>query len=221
MKKFMNKKILGFCVILLTLGCIVFYLLIPLQSSQVKAAYEAYAEVAKQHDDAAYFPGTVDNPLRYELNQVLSEVLVGDITSERRLALAKEGLQKLNELESQIDTMGALVPSVESAIEYLEKTAGPLQGHQTSSDVASVVALARERLNIIADIRGLSYRANFHTEEIFKRVIDNNGSLTADHVSFLNNQIPLVEEQFDERSNLYTELQSVGFEIERLSAHFE
>jgi hypothetical protein len=77
-----------------------------------------------------------------------------------------------------------------------------------------VVTLAQSQAAIIADIRGLSYRANFHTAQIFSRIVDDQGSLTDAHIAELNNLIPKVEDQFDQRSNLYSELERVGDRIQ-------
>jgi hypothetical protein len=41
-------------------------------------------------------------------------------------------------------------------------------------------------------------------------VIDDKGVVTEEHAALLNEHIPLVEEQFDRRSNLYVELESTG-----------
>ena len=172
--------------------------------------YAAYTALAEEHTQAAYLPAANNNPLRQELNQTLGQVLAGEMSNSERLALAERGLELLDELEQQIDAIGERGIAVDEAITALEEDGGLL----ALGGTAELLTLARERSAIIADIRGLSYRANFHTAEIFNRVVDDGGALTAAHVGILNDQVPKVEEQFNKRSNLYDELQTTSQKID-------
>jgi len=178
------------------------------RASQFSDSYAAYAVLAAAHGNAAFIPTVDDNPLRQELNRVLVEVLAGEISDSRRLELAQRGLLLLDEAEKQIDTIGERGEAAQTAIVVMEDSA-------SGRGRTDIVALARERISIISDIRGLSYRANFYTAEIFNRVIRDGGKLTAAHTKELNDQTPVVEEQFDLRANLYTELESTNFRMEK------
>lgn len=176
---------------------------------QFKKTYETYATLSDEHVTAAFLPATNDNQIRQELNRMLADVLATELSTKDRFMRAERGLLLLGELEKQIDAIGDRGEAVSQALEELEARA-------TGSDRNDIVELALERQRIIGDIRGLSYRASYHTAEIFNRVIADGGALTSAHVSELNSQIPLVEEQFDRRAGLYTELESVGGNIERM-----
>lgn len=175
---------------------------------QFTKTYDTYAALSGIHVQAAFLPATNDNPLRQELNRMLADVLAAQLPEKDRLARAERGLLLLNELEKQIDTIG-------DSGEAVAKALGEMEGRASGSERQEIVQLALERLRVIGDIRGLSYRASYHTAEIFNRVIQDGGTLTAEHVTELNNQIPLVEEQFDRRTGLYDELVSIGSRIDR------
>lgn len=177
-------------------------------SWQFSKSYETYETLSNAHVTAAFLPATNDNQLRQELNRMLSDVLAADLPSSDRLARAQRGLVLLGELEKQIDEIGVKGEAVSHALGEMEERA-------TGADRAEIVRLALERLRVIGDIRGLSYRASYHTAEIFNRVIADGGTLTPEHVSELNSQIPLVEEQFDRRTGLYDELESISGNVER------
>lgn len=177
--------------------------------------YTVYATLAEEHEQAAYLVGAANNPVRQELNQVLSEALARPMTSSERLQLAEHGKELLKEAEGQIDMIGELGAKVDTAIAQMQ--VGAL-GEFSSSDIArEVLVLAKKRSDIIADIRGLSYRANFETAKIFDRVIADGGKLTKEHISMLNDEIPDVEKQFDRRSDLYLELQRTAKQIDQRS----
>lgn len=173
-------------------------------------AYTTYQSVAQAHDAAAFYPSTNQNPVRRELNSVLADVLVGTLSPDERIKRAERGLTLIQEAETQIDLMGDFVPRVEDALEGMRGSGAWFESRKVSNGIDRVIELAEKRLDLIADIRGFSYRANFYTKEIFRRVIDDKGVVTAEHAALLNEQIPLVEEQFDRRSNLYLELESTG-----------
>ncbi len=172
-------------------------------------SYDTYATLSDIHVNAAFLPATNENPLRQELNRMLADVLAEQLPQSDRLERAERGLLLLNELEKQIDAIG-------DSGEAVSKALGEMEARASGSERREIVDLALERLRVIGDIRGLSYRASYHTAEIFNRVIADGGALTPEHVIELNNQIPLVEEQFDRRTGLYNELESIGGRITRV-----
>jgi hypothetical protein len=178
-------------------------------SWQFAQSYDTYATLSEAHVTAAFLPATNDNQLRQELNRMLADVLAVELPQKDRLERAERGLLLLNELEKQIDAIGDSGETVSKALSEMESRA-------SGSERREIVDLALERVRVIGDIRGLSYRASYHTAEIFNRVIQDGGTLTPEHVTELNSQIPLVEEQFDRRTGLYDELESIGGEIEKV-----
>lgn len=190
-------------VAILVLGALAYKFYFSWQFSHV---YETYSTLSRTHVSAAFLPATNDNPLRQELNRTLATVLAEDMPSTERLKRAERGLTLLNDLEKQIDAIGEAGEAVSQSIHEMEARA-------SGTERQEIVSLALERVRIIGDIRGLSYRAGYHTAEIFNRVIADGGALTKEHITDLNNQIPLVEEQFDRRAGLYSELESISSKI--------
>jgi len=170
--------------------------------------YDALERETDTYISATFLPGADGNPVRNELNRMLGESLSDILSESERLERANRGLVLLDDLERQIDAIGETKSSLEARLSALDEELSYVPAFM-SGDRGRI----REhvsRLYVIADdIRGLSYRANYHTSQIFERIIDDGGTLTAEHVTFLNGQIPQIETQFDERTNLYAELESI------------
>lgn len=185
-----------------------------------KAAYNDYAEVAQRHDDAAYIPAVADNDIRKELNIVLARILTEEMSESDRLSLARRGQALLEAAEVQIDDIGEIGSDVSLAIKHMRESADIPGALHTADDMRDIIALSEERFRIIGDIRGLSYKAQFTTGQIFKQVIDDGGALDAQYVAKLNKELPEVEEQYNMRTNFYSELESVEGQIQAQFADF-
>ena len=185
---------------------------------QFTRQYSAYSEAALAHETAALVPALEANPLRQDLNQALSNALADGAAEAERRAAAEEGLTLLVLAEGGLDAVGELGKEVEKALYDMEQLSGELILFSARGEMQETVARARARFEIVADIRGLSYRANHHTQEIFDRLIADQGKLTAEHVQELNHLIPQVEEQFDARSNLYADLEEAKIGVEEAFA---
>lgn len=204
-----NTKILG---IILIIGSALFAIRLWAVRDFVHA-YATYTASAARHNSAAFIPAMADNPLRKELNAALSDVLAGTLTPNERSARARDGLRLIHDAEAQIDLIGDAGIATEEAILQMEESAVMI-GQLHRSDLRDIIQLSRARFDIIADIRGLSYRANHHTSQIFERVIADEGALSTAHVEDLNRLIPSVEAQFDTRSNLYDDLERLSRQME-------
>jgi len=184
-------------------------------NTNFKDVYAQYVGVAKEHEIAAYIPGIPENTVRERLNQILSEILVEEISASQRLSISKEGLDLIKISERQIDAIGDTGVLVGGAITKMKKNSSQINSFRLKEDAQEIIDLAQTRFDIISDIRGLSYKANHRTVEIFKRIISDNGKLTDTHVRNLNQQITEAEEQFDTRSRLYAELKKVNNQMEK------
>jgi hypothetical protein len=204
-----SRKYLGISVAIFVTFVFLFFIYRIFFSWQFAQSYKTYATLSSLHIRATLLPAMGENPVRQELNRMLADVLAAELPREDRLQRAQRGLLLLSELEKQIDAIG-------DSGEAVSKALGELEDRASGSERNEIVNLALERIRIIGDIRGLSYRASYHTAEIFNRVIQDGGTLTPEHVTELNSQIPLVEEQFDRRTGLYDELESIGGEIEKV-----
>lgn len=164
-----------------------------------------FTDAVNAHMQATLIPSVSENPVRQELNQQLAVVLSEDLSAGDRLKGARRGIELIEIIDQQIDAS--------------EHTANLLENAEADRGISSpvfsgeIAVLVSKLVSISSDIRGLSYRANFHTEQIFTRIIDDKGVLSDTHKRELNELIPLVEEQFDRRSNLYLELEMAHQEL--------
>lgn len=170
--------------------------------------YEQYSVAAQRHDSAALIPALSANPLRRDLNAALADVLSDGASAATRLKRAQEGNALLVLADGGLDAIGEVGEEVQKTIYAIEQKNWWTTGAR--SDIAEFTALAKKRAEIIADVRGLSYRANHQTKQIFDHLIAEQGILSSAYVRELNDLLPSVEEQFDARTNLYSELERVG-----------
>ncbi len=207
----MPNRFLRTAIVLIILSVVTAHLYARFQFAR---AYDAYRDVARTHAEAALIPALPQNPLRQDLNRALSESLAELASPESRREAANEGLTLLILAEGAIDAIGEVGKDVTRESERMAYWAESPLNWPARGVFRDVVNLAGERAEHIADIRGLTYRANFHTKEIFEQIIEDNGEVTAAHASQLERLIPSVEEQFDLRSNKYAELQKLGTDLE-------
>ena len=186
-----------------------------LEYDKIFASYQSASERELQ---VALVPGVKDNAVRKELDRTLAQALAREMSNSERLALAKHGLEILALAEIQIDAIGEAGEAAHAATLELSQSSLVAGFIPTSMATSELISLANKRSDIIGDIRGLSYRANYHTEQIFNKIIEDDGALTSLHIASLNDLIPKVEEQFNERSNLYVELESINNRMENIVA---
>jgi len=173
--------------------------------------YAAYTDLASQADNAAYIPGAETNPVRVALDQDLTEVLDQSNSVARRLAFADQGLVDLKDSEAQIDTISSTTDKVD--VQVAKMQVNTLDNAAPNDKARSIIVLAKKRSSIISDIRAYSYRTDFEISQIFNTIIADKGALTSSYIISLNNEIPAVGAEFDQRSNLYRELQNTAQQI--------
>jgi hypothetical protein len=201
-------------VVTLVLGLVGAYLLFARVSTQrLGAEYVSYAVLAKAQEEAVYLPTALNNPDRQQLNLALTDALQKNITPARRLADAKQGIDLIKVLDTEVDGIGSTSDAANAMLAKLQTTY--LNNPATSDSARTLIALAKQRTDIIEDIRGLSYRANFSTRNIFDRIIADKGALTSAHVIDLNNELPEAQTEFDRRSDLYKKLGDMSATIDR------
>ena len=181
---------------------------------QFDHAFNAYVAAANGQDTAALIPGAPDNATRLILNRLLSEILTQQLTNEERIRRANEGLDALEVSELEIDAIGFMGENVTNTMSVLASRFTLLH----VGDTRDILTLAHERLEIAADIRGLSYLANHHIAAIFNRILSDGGVVTPEHTVELNRKIPEVEADFDRRAKLYRDLASLAFRINQEAA---
>jgi hypothetical protein len=199
----------------LVLVCLValYFVFARFSTQHFGAEYASYAVLAKVQEQAVYLPTAPNNPTREQLNLALADALQKNIVPAKRLVDAKRGIDLLKELDAEVDGIGSASDVANAMLAKLQTTY--LDNPTTSESVHTLITLAKQRTEIIEDIRGLSYRADFSTRKIFERIIADKGALTAAHIIDLNNDLPEAETQFDRRSDLYKKLGSVSTLIDR------
>ncbi len=177
-------------------------------ASGFRSEYSVYESLAAVHENDAYVPGATANPLREELNSALALSLAKETTPKDRLTFASRAASLIAQLNAEVDAIAKSAAPVSGSIERLEKAANDPGNISRRTDMLELVSLARAELETIENIRGYSYRANFETGEIFKRITADQGVLKDSYILELNDQLPVVEEQFNKRQNLYTDLEA-------------
>ena len=196
----------------LLLGCVGYYI-VARSEQALREKYRAYDESAEKLLSAAYLPGASNNPVRRELGRVLAETLLKDMTAKERVLNAERGLALAQEYEAQTDLIETEAGNSSVLLAELQSVAALSPAIWMRVPVSEIITLAKERETHIQDIRGLSYRANFETAEIFRRVIADQGVLKSAYIEDLNRRIPATEEQFNRRTNLYKDVERLTEEI--------
>lgn len=175
--------------------------------SRFENNYAKYLAVAGIQQNNAYTPGAATNPLRQTLNHILGEVLTKETSPSVRLQDAEQGLDLIAQMNLQVDAIGSSAPPVSTTIQALEAAQNDPGNVLRRGLIVSLVTAARAQMATIEDIRGLSYRADFQTKQIFQRIVSDNGALSDQYVTQLNAELPDIEKQFEARENLYVQLQ--------------
>ena len=196
------KRIVLIVLLLAVIAGSAYGMYVWLGSRSFGESYRAYSEAQKAYITAANKPAAEANPVRKQVYQLLAEVLQLEMSNEARIEKAKQGIAHLNDLERQIDSIKDEADVVIPLLAQLEESSAGIVG----SSKKELVQLGNRQVAIISDIRGLSYRADFYTSEVFERIIDEQGAMSDEHKTYLNEMIPQLEEQFDKRANLYAEL---------------
>lgn len=181
------------------------------------AQYERYAEAQREYIIAANKPAAEGNPVRRQVYQLLAEVLQVEMTNDERITKARQGIAHLNDIEAQIDAIKVEADTVVPLLQELEDASSGIGNLNGGASMQDLVRLGKRQVEIISDIRGLSYRADYYTTEVFERIIDDLGAMTDEHKIYLNENIPLLEEQFDKRANLYAELKKNDDEMKEIA----
>lgn len=178
----------------------------------------AYSDAYGAYSDAAFLPGAAGNPVREAANRALAQVLTGTLSPAERLERSRDGRALLSEIEKEIDAIPEARARAEAAQASLLRHRYSLAGLWYLRSLSAVGGVAERQALAIDDIRGLSYGANYHTDKIFARLLEDGGVLDDAFVITLNAEIPQVEEQFNRRTNLYAELQQIDYEMATLLA---
>lgn len=183
-------------------------------------AYRDYAVVANTSDLGALVPGAANNPVRMQINDVLTQVLANKMSNAQRLELAKHGLDLLTYSKGQIDAISPKLDAADASAKEMAASIDFVTSIFANGLPEKIVVLAKDRSAAISDIRAYSYRADFETEKIFQHIVGDNGALPDSYITELNNDIPTAEADFNSRQNRYYDLQNIAGEIGQDFADF-
>jgi hypothetical protein len=155
------------------------------------------------------------------MNTDLIQILSKKMTNAERLSQAKDGLALVAGSEKQIDAITPKLDALDVATDKLIGSSGLILSVLTNGLPDKIIFLAQKRHAAINDIRAYSYRADFDTRKIFQHIVDEDGALPDSYVIELNAVIPAKEQEFNNRTNRYNDLQEINKEIESAFAAYE
>lgn len=199
--------------ILLVVVCVTLGAVLYRSSASLATDVGVFAASQKLFSESAFLPGAATNPTRDSANRALAAALSTTASPNQRLIAAKDGLVYTKILEGEIDAIATARDTTAGARSQLSNDRFSFSALPWERRISTLLTLADKQAQIIADIRGLSYSANYHTTEIFKQIVADDGALSPAYVAKLNSEIPQVEADFNNRSNLYLELQQVDSDI--------
>jgi hypothetical protein len=212
----------------LPIGVVVFFLCaailgyhIHVSTERFDHAYRNYAVAAGAADAAAYLPAAGNNPVRQDLNNVLIQALGNSkLSDQERLEHARDGLELVGQLDKQVDAITHGLEAADIAAQEMNASSDILSNIFAKGLPQKIVGLAHRRHDAISDIRAYSYRADSQARQIFERIAQENGVLSQNYIRELNNLVPAQEEEFNQRTNRYSDLQAIGLEIDTAFGEF-
>ena len=176
-------------------------------------AYNSYEALAALQQNAAFVPGAADNPVRDQLNTALSQVLAKETSASKRLQLSSQGVDLVKQLNAQADDIHTTGEPVAASITALSGSAGSIGNIYNRSVMTGLVTMAKAQQDTIQNIRALTYRSNFEILQIFNHILADKGALTDQYTIELNDDIPSVEAEFNQRQNGYLDLQKNMYDM--------
>lgn len=211
----MNKKIIVITAIAIAGALVYSFFFRAGNVGDFVSAYGAYDAASDAHVARAHVPGGGNNAARQKLNAILPRVLSENLTPEERRKLSEEALVSVEEIRAEIETLGREGEKADTALLKLREASEKVSGFFVRRKAADIVALAEERARTIRDVQEISSGINRQLGDIFRGVIADNGALTPERISALNQDLPEAEKQFDRLTESYRTLEEIGKKIER------
>lgn len=211
----MNKKIIASAIAVIV-GVSLYGLFFRIGNTEdFISAYGAYDAASDAHVARAHVPGGGNNAARQKLNAILPRVLSENLAPEERRKLSEEALVSVEEIRAEIEAIEREEEKTDAVLLKLREASEKVGGFFIRRKAADIVAFAEERARTIRDIQEISSGINRQLEDIFRGVIADNGALTPERISALNQDLPEAEKQFDRLTESYRTLEEIGKKIER------
>jgi len=167
---------------------------------------ETYEAAYVQYESTIHNPGAGSNRARQSVGLLLNNVLMGDMSSEKRKQMAAEALTHVDTLDRQVMEIAIEGEAfIEQGVK-LRAAAGEVRGLKARKHVTAMTDIDRERTLYIEELEELLASMNTQTRSIFERILSDKGEMTSEHVASLNNDLDGAETQYDRLSSIYREL---------------
>jgi hypothetical protein len=193
---------------------------IHVSTDRFAQTYRDYAVVANVSDIGAIVPGAANNPVRMQINDLLTQALADKMTDARRLDIAKQALALMPYSQKQIDAINPKVADTHAAAQKMSESVDFISSTFSKGLPDKILSLAKKREAAINDIATYSNRADFDTLRIFQHIVSINGALPSSYIQELNNEASDEDQNFSNRQNRYYDLQNIGDEIKQDFADF-
>lgn len=179
----------------------------------LNTSYTVLIEALEINETTVFLPGSGNNSSRQNLNMILEKVLTKTMTDSERLSDSHLGIERIEEVRKQIEKIGATNALMDKAINEFEKDTStlPKKEREHAKKIILSAKIYREKT---CEIEKFLYTINDDGKNIFERIITEDGILSEEHITALNEHIPEAEINFDTLSFLYMDLIKIKKEIE-------
>lgn len=182
--------------------------------------YGDYIEVAEEVEHLVYLPGTEGNTDRAELLALLNSILTEELEPERRSTLARLAFANLDGIKKEIDSAQIAQAKLYTELQDLDNASREFSSIELRRYVEELVTMARKRAELSARITSILSEINEQTYTIITRILADNGVLSQEHISAINNTTAEAEKRFSVLEGLYTELRTKKEEMDKMFLQF-
>lgn len=182
--------------------------------------YGEYAEIAEQVESLVHLPGTEGNTNRAELLSLLESILTKDMTPEKRDQLARLAYANLDAIKREVDSAQVAQAELYEVLQDLDNISRTFSSIELRTHAVEVVGIARRRAELSARITSVLSETHEETQAIITRILAEDGRLTPEHITIINESTDNAERRFEILEDLYTELIEKKNEADALFVHF-
>jgi len=217
----MRKIILGIIALSFIFGCGYSYLYYRVgNTAGFVSAYRDSGTKWAQIEKSVYSPGADSNPVRQNVNAILTRVLNESTSEKERFSLSVAGADPLAALHSEIEIMKTNREGLEQKVVSLREKADEVKGIRARRKAEEIVFLSEKRLAMMKEVEDLSYQMNDAVKAIFQGVAGDGGKLTDDRIRVLNDQVPEAEKDYERLNELYRNIGDSKAEIKKAYNEF-
>jgi hypothetical protein len=183
-------------------------------------AYGTYVEVSGRVEALVHAPGTAGNSSRQELLALLNSILTDTLSPSERASLARIAFTHLDAIKKEIDAAQASQAKLYAVLQDFDNASRVFRGIELRTQATEIVALARKRAELTSRITAILSETNDHTYAIITRILGEEGALSPEHMTAINDATALAEERYATLEALYAELIAHKTALDRAFAEF-